>query len=71
VVAVRAHHVTVEHHFAQTPARVFAYLAEHEHLGELLGAQVTRLSDGDDGERNGVGSAGDCRSARCRPLRKR
>lgn len=54
--AVRAHHVTVEYHFTKAPERVFAYLAEHEHLGELFGATVTRVRDGDGGERNGVGS---------------
>jgi len=53
---VRAHHVIVERHFAKPPERVFAYLAEHENLGELFGAKVTRLCDGDGGERNGVGS---------------
>jgi uncharacterized protein YndB with AHSA1/START domain len=53
---VRAHHVHVEHHFAKPPERVFAYLAEHENLAEVFGAKVTRLSDGEGGERNGVGS---------------
>lgn len=53
---MRAHHVIVERHFARPPERVFAYLAEHENLGELFGAKVTRLCDGDGGERNGVGS---------------
>jgi uncharacterized protein YndB with AHSA1/START domain len=53
---VRAHHVIVDHGFSQPPERVFDYLAEHEKLGELFGAKVTRLQDGRDGERNGVGS---------------
>ncbi len=52
---MRAHHVHVEHHFDKPPAQVFAYLAEHENLGEVFGAKITRLSDG-EGERNGVGS---------------
>jgi uncharacterized protein YndB with AHSA1/START domain len=52
---VRAHHVHVEHDFAKPPARIFAYLAEHENLADVFGAKVTRLCDG-DGERNGVDS---------------
>jgi uncharacterized protein YndB with AHSA1/START domain len=54
---VRAHHVNIEHDFAKPPERIFAYLAEHENLAAVFGAKVTRLRDGDDGERNGVGSA--------------
>jgi uncharacterized protein YndB with AHSA1/START domain len=53
---MRAYHVTVDHVFAKPPEQVFAYLAEHENLAELFGAKVTRLKDGDDGHRNGVGS---------------
>jgi uncharacterized protein YndB with AHSA1/START domain len=53
---VRAHHVIVDHDFAKPPERVFEYMVEHENLAELFGAQVTRLQDGRDGERNGVGS---------------
>ena len=43
--------------FDLPPEKVFGYFAEHENLGGILGAEVTRLSDGDDGERNGVGSS--------------
>jgi uncharacterized protein YndB with AHSA1/START domain len=46
----------VDRDFSQPPERVFDYLAEHENLGELFGAKVTRLQDGRGGERNGVGS---------------
>ena len=53
---MRAHHVHIEHDFAKPPERVFAYLAEHENLAEVFGAKVTRLRDGGEGERNGVGS---------------
>jgi uncharacterized protein YndB with AHSA1/START domain len=53
---MRAHHVHVEHDFAKPPERIFAYLAEHEHLADVFGAKVSRLRDGDGGERNGVGS---------------
>ena len=49
--------VVVDRDFSLPPARVFAYLAEHEHLGPLFGAKVRRLNDGTDGTRNGVGSA--------------
>ena len=48
--------VTVEHDFTLPPERVFAYLAEHENLEPLFGAKITRLNDGTDGTRNGVGS---------------
>lgn len=48
--------VAIDHDFAHAPQRVFAHLAEHENLSDVLGAQVTRLRDGTDGHRNGVGS---------------
>jgi uncharacterized protein YndB with AHSA1/START domain len=48
--------VHIEHDFDQPPERVFAYLAEHENLAEVFGAKITRLRDGEDGERNGSGS---------------
>jgi uncharacterized protein YndB with AHSA1/START domain len=47
----------VERDFGSSTARVFAYLAEHEHLSAVFGARVTRVRDGRDGVRNGVGSA--------------
>jgi uncharacterized protein YndB with AHSA1/START domain len=53
---VRAHHVHVEHVFSKPPERIFPYLAEHENLADVFGLKVTRLRDGDGGERNGVGS---------------
>jgi len=53
---MRAHHVHVEHRFDKPPERVFAYLAEHENLAEVFGAQIERVRDGEDGHRNGVGS---------------
>ena len=48
--------VIVDHDFPVPVERSFAYLAEHENLGAVFGAKVTRLSDGTDGSRNGVGS---------------
>ena len=36
--------------------QVFAHFAEHENLAPLFGAKITRLNDGTDGQRNGVGS---------------
>jgi uncharacterized protein YndB with AHSA1/START domain len=62
---MRAHHVHIEHDFLKPPARIFAYLAEHENLADVFGAKVKRLRDGADGERNGVGS---CRQLRIGPL---
>jgi uncharacterized protein YndB with AHSA1/START domain len=49
--------VTVDRDFTLPPERVFAFLAEHENLEALFGAKIRRLSDGDDGTRNGPGSA--------------
>jgi uncharacterized protein YndB with AHSA1/START domain len=45
-----------DHDYALPPERVFAYLSEHENLEDMLGARITRLRDGEDGNRNGVGS---------------
>ncbi len=52
---MRAHRVHVSHDFAKPPERVFAHLAEHENLGPLFNAKVTRVRDGDS-DRNGVNS---------------
>lgn len=49
-------HVIIERDFAKPPERIFAHLAEHQNLEPLLGAEITRVSDGEDGQRNGVGS---------------
>ena len=48
--------VIVDHDFQLPPERVFAYLAEHENLESIFGAKITRINDGADGTRNGVGS---------------
>jgi uncharacterized protein YndB with AHSA1/START domain len=48
--------VHVEQDLNHSIDRVFAYLAEHEHLEALFGARITRVRDGEDGQRNGVGS---------------
>jgi uncharacterized protein YndB with AHSA1/START domain len=48
--------VHIEYDFFKPPELIFAHLAEHENLAELFGTKITRLRDGDDGERNGVGS---------------
>ena len=47
--------VEIEHVFAKPVEQIYAYLAEHENLGRLFGAKITRLRDGDS-TRNGVGS---------------
>jgi uncharacterized protein YndB with AHSA1/START domain len=47
--------VDITHDFGLPVERVYAYLAEHEHLGPLFGAKVTRKRDGDT-SRNGAGS---------------
>lgn len=56
--------VHVTHTFCSAPADVFATLGEHENLGPLFGARITRLRDGET-SRNGVGSA---RTLRIGPL---
>lgn len=43
--------------YAQPPEQVFAFFTEHENLVNLFDAKITRLKDGSDGHRNGVGSA--------------
>jgi len=52
---MRAHHVHVEHDFAQPVERIFAFLAEHENLSAIFPTRVERVRDGET-ERNGVGS---------------
>lgn len=63
---MRASWVHVTYDFTSPVERVFAFLAEHENLERIFPAtKITRLSDGDDGTRNGPGSA---RSLRIGPL---
>ncbi|MCW2601129.1 MAG: hypothetical protein JWM02_2958 [Frankiales bacterium] len=47
--------IEITQDFALPVERVYAYLAEHEHLGPLFGATITRVRDGDT-TRNGIGS---------------
>ena len=56
--------IEISQDFALPVERVYAYLSEHEHLGPLFGARITRVRDGDT-SRNGVGSV---RSLRVGPL---
>ncbi|MFT4299071.1 MAG: SRPBCC family protein [Aeromicrobium sp.] len=48
--------VFISHVFTSAPEVVFDKLSDHDNLGPVLGATITRLRDGDT-ERNGVGSA--------------
>jgi uncharacterized protein YndB with AHSA1/START domain len=48
--------VLVEREFTQPVERLFAHLCEHENLEPLLGMRIERVRDGENGERNGVGS---------------
>jgi uncharacterized protein YndB with AHSA1/START domain len=45
----------VTHTFTSAPATVFEKLSEHENLGPIFGAKITRVCDGDT-SRNGPGS---------------
>ena len=47
--------VEIDRDFDLPVGRVFTYLSEHENLGSLFGARVSRVRDGDTA-RNGVGS---------------
>lgn len=47
--------IEITQEFALPVDRVYAFLSEHENLGPLLGAKITRVRDGDT-SRNGVGS---------------
>lgn len=47
--------VHVTHVFSSDPATVYAALSEHENLGPVFGAKITRVKDG-AASRNGVGS---------------
>lgn len=47
--------VHVVHTFRSDPGTVFEKLSEHENLGPVLGATITRVNDGDT-SRNGAGS---------------
>ena len=47
--------IMIRHESSLPVERVYAYLAEHEHLGPLFGAKITRVRDGET-TRNGVGS---------------
>jgi len=53
---MREHWVHVEQDFELPVERVYPFLSEHENLGPLFGAKITRIRDGET-ERNGVGSA--------------
>lgn len=48
--------VHVTHDFRSDPATIFAKIGEHENLGAIFAAKITRVCDGTDGSRNGVGS---------------
>jgi uncharacterized protein YndB with AHSA1/START domain len=47
--------IDITHDFRLPVSRVYAYLAEHEHLAPLFGATIRRVQDGAS-SRNGVGS---------------
>jgi len=57
-----------DHDYALPPEQVFAHLSEHENLADLFGAKVTRLKDGTDGNRNGVGSSRELKVGPARPF---
>ena len=48
--------VNVTHTYTSDPKTVFEALSEHENLGPVFGAKITRTRDGDT-DRNGVGSS--------------
>lgn len=56
--------VHVVHTYTSDPATVFEKLSEHENLGPVFGAKISRVNDGET-SRNGVGST---RSLKIGPL---
>ncbi|MCW2613491.1 MAG: hypothetical protein JWN08_485 [Frankiales bacterium] len=56
--------IEITHDFALPVERVYAFLSEHENLGPLFGARISRVRDGDS-SRNGTGSV---RSLKVGPL---
>lgn len=52
--------IDITQDFSLPVERVYAYLSEHENLGPLFGAKVTRVRDGDT-SRNGAGSVRELR----------
>ncbi len=61
--------IEIEHDFALPVDRVYAYLAEHENLGPMFGATITRVRDGDT-SRNGKGSVRTLRLAILPPFQE-
>ena len=64
---MREYWVEVNEDVSTSRKEVFEFLAEHENLGPLLGANITRVRDGDT-ERNGVGSVRRVKVGPSRPL---
>lgn len=56
--------IEITQNFTLPVERVYAFLSEHENLGPLFGARITRVRDGAS-SRNGVGSV---RSLKLGPL---
>jgi hypothetical protein len=54
--------IEIDYDFTATVDRAYAYLAEHENLGQIFGAKIARVRDGDT-SRNGVGSVRQLRIA--------
>lgn len=48
--------VIIDQDFDAPVPATFEFLSEHENLEVTLGAKITRIQDGTDGTRNGVGS---------------
>ena len=48
--------ISISQDFSKPVDRIFDFLAEHENLSLIFPGKVTRVSDGTDGTRNGVGS---------------
>ena len=59
--------VNVTHTYKSDPKTVFDALSEHENLGPVFGAKITRTRDGDS-DRNGVGSSRELKIGPLPPL---
>ncbi len=64
---MREYWVEVNQDVSTPREAVFEFLAEHENLGPLLGAEISRVRDGNT-ERNGVGSVRRVKVGPARPF---
>lgn len=50
------HHILIEKEFESSLPEVFQIICDHENFGKLIGANIVRIKEGNDGITNGLGS---------------